>query len=113
MTRKQLLPPELLEKIPVLFSQDNIKSKDKIIRVKYFLANFTWLVTECNVKEKDVLFYGYVINHSDPDCSEWGCFTLSELMRAKFLGCLGVERDLYFNPCTFGEYMENLEADKT
>jgi hypothetical protein len=107
MTRKQLLPPELLDSIPALYSTEKTPLRKKVIKVKYFLANFTWLVAECEVREDgDVLFFGYVKNHSDPDCSEWGYFTLSQLMEIKIFGVLGVERDLYFNECTFKEYME-------
>ena len=106
MTREELLPRELLEQIPALYSTEGISTDEKIIRVKYFLAGFTWLAIECEVQaDNNVLFYGYVINHSDPSCSEWGCFTLNDLMGVKIFGCLGVERDLYLKECTFGEYM--------
>ena len=108
MTREQLLPQELLEQIPVLYSNEKIKTDSIIIIVKYFLASFTWLVTECEVQEDDVLFYGYVINHGDPDCSEWGYFTLNQLLEVRLHGYFEVERDLYFKQCTFGEYMMNL-----
>lgn len=107
MNREELLPQELLEQIPALYSNEKIKLDKKIIKVKYFLASFTWLVTECEVQEDgDVLFFGYVINHSDPDCSEWGYWTLNQLLEVKLYGCLGVERDLYFKECTFGDYMK-------
>jgi hypothetical protein len=104
MTRQELLPPELLKQIPELYSGEDTPLKEKIIKVKYFLANFTWLVTECEVREDgDVLFFGYIQNDAYPDGSEWGYFTLNQLMEVKVL--CGVERDLYFDNCTFGEYM--------
>jgi hypothetical protein len=110
MTRKELLPQELLEQIPALYSTENVPANEKTIKVKFFLANFTWLVTECEVQpeDNDVLFFGFVINHSDPDLSEWGYFTLSQLLEVKVFGCLGIERDLYFNECMFKSYMEGL-----
>ena len=107
MTREQLLPQELLKQIPKLYSNENAEEDKIIVKTKYFLASFTWLVTECEVQEDgDVLFYGYVINHGDPECSEWGYFTLHELMEVRLHGYFEVERDLYFHECSFGEYME-------
>lgn len=106
MTKEELLPQELMEKIPPLYSNEEMLADEMIIRVKYFFAGFTWLVVECEVQDDgDVLFYGYVINHGNTRCSEWGYFTLSQLVEIKLLGCLGVERDLYFKECAFGEYM--------
>ena len=111
MTREQLLPQELLVQIPALDSDEDTTTNEIVIKVKYFLAGFTWLATECEEQEDgDVLFFGYVINHSQPDFSEWGYFTLNELMKIKLFGCLGVERDLFFKECTFGEYMAREDA---
>jgi hypothetical protein len=70
VSREELLPQKLLEQIPPLYFNEKIPLKKKLIKVKFFLANFTWLVTECEVSEDDVRFFGYVINHSDPDLSE-------------------------------------------
>ena len=108
MNRNQLLPPELLQQIPALYYNEGNPADKTIIKVKYFLSSFTWLVTECKIQENDVLFYGYVINHSYPDCSEWCYFTLNQLMGVRLFGCLGVERDLYFKECTFGAYMKRI-----
>jgi hypothetical protein len=108
MTKEELLPKEILEQIPPLYSNEETPTDQMIIRVKYFIAPFTWLVTECEVQDDgDVLFFGYVINHNDNFCSEWGYFTLNQLMEIKLYGAVGVERDLYFTKCTFGEYMKD------
>ena len=101
MTKEELLPLELLEQIPALYCDEETSSDGMIIKVKYFIANFTWLVMKCEKQKDDVLFYGFVINSSNPDFSEWGYFTLNELMEIKLLGVLGVERDLHFKECTF------------
>ena len=104
MTRDELLPKELLEKIPLLYSTEDIPLNDTLIKLKYFLSSFTWLVAECEVQEdNDVLFFGYVFNHADPDCSEWGYFTLGQLMEIRLFESLGVERDLWFKECKFSE----------
>ena len=106
MTREELLPNELLERIPPLLSNAETPTDEIIIYVKYFLASFTWLVAECEVIDNDVRFYGYTINTNELHFSEWGSFTLNQLMEIKLYGVLGVERDLYFEECTFSEYME-------
>jgi hypothetical protein len=105
MTKEELLPKELLEQIPPLYSNEETPTGKTIIRVKYFLASFTWLVTECEQDDNDVLFYGFVINDADPACSEWGHFTLNQLMEIKLVDALGVEWDLYFTKCAYVEYM--------
>ena len=110
MTREELFPEELPEQLPLLYSNEETPADKMIIRIKYFIASFTWLVVECEVQDdNDVLFYGYVINHADPSCSEWGYFTLNQLMEIKLFGCLGVERDLHFTKCAFGEYMKEMK----
>ena len=111
MTREDLLPQELMKRIPALDSDEESTTDEIIVRVKYFMGNFTWLVAKCEPQGDDVLFYGYVINHNDPIFSEWGCFTLKELMGITVFGSLGVERDLYFDECTFGEYMKGEGED--
>ena len=106
MTREELLPQALLDQIPPLYSNENTPTDKLIIRVKYFLASFTWLVTECEVQEDgDVMFFGYVVNDADRSLSEWGYFTLGQLMEIRLFGALGVERDIWFEKCTFGEYL--------
>ena len=109
MNKKELLPYELMKQIPALYSGEAIPANEKIIKVKYFIGSFTWLVAECETDGDDVLFFGYVINHGAPDCSEWGYFTLNQLAEIKVFGFIEVERDLYFKECTFGKYMEELE----
>jgi hypothetical protein len=107
MTKEELLPAEEVRaEIPSIDSDGEASADEIIIKVKYFLASFTWLVAKCEaLDDGDVLFYGFVINAATPDFSEWGNFTLSELMGVKLFGALGVERDLWFKECTFGEYM--------
>ena len=107
MTREELLPQELLEQIPALDSDEETTANEIIIKVKYFLSNFTWLVAKCETRGDDVRFYGYVINHSNPHFSEWGFFKLSELMKLNIENAIWVERDIFFKECTFGEYKIN------
>ena len=93
----------MLATIPALYSQEEVEISEKMVYVKFFLFNFTWYVTECEVQENDVLFFGYVKNDAAPDCSEWGYFILSELENLLIRGVFKVERDLYFSPTKFAE----------
>ena len=106
MTREKLLPQELLEQIPPLYFNEGTPADETIIRAKYFIDIFTWLAAECETRGDDVLFYGYVVNAAEPHLSEWGYFTLKQLMEIRLRGGIGVERDLSFKKCAFGEYMK-------
>jgi hypothetical protein len=75
--------------------------------VKFFSGGRTWFATEFDPAEG--LFYGYCVNHSMPDCSEFGYFAAEELSArqvpqiermdvARFRMIPVVERDLHFAP---------------
>lgn len=99
----KLVTKEILNKIPELYSTEGIDFDDKVIQTKFFLFNFTWYVAEAEVQEDNILFFGYVRNDADPDCSEWGYFTLKQLEEVVIKGVFKVERDLYFSPMKFSE----------
>ncbi len=70
----QLLPDELREQIPKLYSQEKVKTQDKMVYAKYFFpaADWTWFVTEGEQEDSDFVFLGFVIGFEE----EWGYFTL-------------------------------------
>ena len=43
-----LLPKEIEEKLPPLYSTENIATKDKIVKIKFFTpdSNWSWYVVE-------------------------------------------------------------------
>jgi hypothetical protein len=90
----ELLPAELRQSLPPLYSQE--KRDDPIVHIKFFTpdSNWTWYVTEGSADEDDFRFFGYVVGLE----SEWGYFLLSELAAARGPLDLPVERDLYFKP---------------
>lgn len=103
----KLITKEILNTIPALYSQEEIELPEKMVYAKFFLFNFTWYVTECQIEEDgDILFFGYVKNDSDNYCSEWGYFVLSELESLQIKGIFKVERDLYFKPTKFSELVK-------
>ena len=87
----ELLPPELRERLPKLYSQD--ETPDPIVHLKFFFpaADWTWFVTEGEAEGDDFTFFGYVIGFA----SEWGYFSLRELEEIN-IHHLTVERDLDF-----------------
>ena len=102
---------KLLEKYP-LHSQDEKDFHEQEILVKFFLPStgWEWYVSEAEKEENgDYLFFGYVVGME----SEWGYFRLSEIegpfnLRMNINGQevrvpVSTERDLYFDPCLFGE----------
>jgi hypothetical protein len=101
----KLLTKAIEKTIPDLYSTEEIEENNKLIVCKYFAlgTGWTWYVTEGRRQENgEYLFYGLVCGHE----REWGYFTLSELLKVKFHGIPGIERDLYFTPVTVGECRE-------
>jgi len=90
----KLLTKEILRKLPVLYSQENID--DPMVWVKFFTpdANWTWYGMEFDGKD---IFFGYVVGLE----KELGYFSLSELKKIRGTFKLPVERDLYFTPTRF------------
>lgn len=88
----QLLPPELRQRLPPLYSQE--AEAEPIVYAKFFLpgTNFTWYVTEGSEKEGDFLFFGFVVGQD----AEFGYFLLSELESVSTKLGSRVERDLHF-----------------
>lgn len=102
----KLLPREIRDKLPALYSQDG-KGPKAVVHVKFFTpdAQWTWYATEGeSVKddsgaEIDFQFFGLV----DGLEKEIGYFMLSELEQVRGKMGLPVERDLYWQPKTLQE----------
>jgi hypothetical protein len=97
----KLLPKELREQLPPLYSQDG-KGGKAVVYAKYFTpsSNWTWhclegepVLSESGA-EIDFKFFGLVFGHE----REYGYFLLSELEEATGPMNLPIERDLYFTP---------------
>jgi hypothetical protein len=102
----KLLPKEIREKLPTLYSQEN-KGGKAIVYVKFFTpdSNWTWWATEGEPvldesgKEVDFRFFGLVDGHE----KELGYFVLSELEEVQGPMGLPIERDLFWQPKTLEE----------
>jgi hypothetical protein len=102
----KLLPQEIREILPPLYSQDG-KGGKAVVYVKYFTpsSNWTWYATEGepvldeSQNEVDYKFFGLVFGHE----REFGYFLLSELEEVRGPMGLPIERDLWFKPKTLQE----------
>jgi hypothetical protein len=100
----KLLPKEIREQLPPLYSQDG-KGGKAVVYVKYFLGSWTWWATEGTPilddaqNEIDFQFFGLVEGFE----KELGYFNLSELEQVRGPLGLPIERDLHFQPKTLGE----------
>lgn len=95
MRKHKLMPKELANKIPKLYSQDGVK--DKMVYAKFFspYSQYTLWVTEFDGEDQ---LFGYVTGTGS---NEWGYASLSELASANRNGLPLIERDKYFKPKRF------------
>lgn len=98
----ELIPYDLGETIPELYATDG-QGDDAIVHVKLFTpwTSWTWYVIEYDGKD---LCFGLV----DGFESELGYFLISELEKLAGPAGLRVERDIYFEPITYGELRKQL-----
>jgi hypothetical protein len=90
---RTLLPPEIAERLPPLYSQEE-QGDHAIAHVKFFTpwTNWTWYASEYDPAER--LCFGVVVGHE----RELGYFALAELEAIRGPGGLTIERDLYWRP---------------
>jgi len=98
----KLLTKELIKQFEKIGNQENVK--DPVVVAKFFnpTGAGTWYATEYYPQTQE--FFGFVSIFGDHN-DEWGYFSLSELesYRGKF--GLGIERDLFFEPCPISQVM--------
>ena len=91
MTKEQLLPQDILNRLPVLGATS--EETDPIAQVKFFFPDFGWTWYGIEYDGTDC-FWGFVVGFE----REFGNFTLSELMSNRGKLGLPIERDLWFEP---------------
>jgi hypothetical protein len=92
-----LMTPELRSAIRLfpLGSQERLRDDARVL-VKYFFPSgrYTFIATEAEEQDDDVLFFGFCVSPFGADCDEWGYTCLSELQSVRVRG-LTMERDLH------------------
>ena len=108
----KLLTKEVVSRLPKLYATDNIKFNDKVLQVKFFTpdGDHTWYGVEYDGNDT---FFGLVVNSATGNEGEWGYFSKSELKSIRGRLCLPVERDMYFDPMTYGQLVgsNNMNSD--
>ena len=92
----ELLPKELREQLPPLYSQEH--EADPLVICKFFTpdSQWTWYCLEFDGED---LFFGWVVGFEQ----ELGYFRLSELTQARGPLGLPIERDVHFSPTRLSE----------
>lgn len=101
----KLMTQEVIKNLPGLYSQENKKSEDVKIAVKFFTpwSKWTWFISEGEKQDDgDWLFFGMVHGME----KELGYFSLSELESIKGPFGLKIERDMYYGNHKMSEVME-------
>jgi hypothetical protein len=95
----EALTAEDLANLPGLYSTEEQPLEDHLLWVKFFDPTGSWTWYAAEYDPTDRLFFGYVEGFD----GEWGYFSLDELLSVAGPLGLGIERDLHFVPCRFGE----------
>lgn len=96
----KLLTKELIKQFEKVGIQEG--TSDPLVIAKFFnpTGAGSWYATEYHPKSQE--FFGFVSIFGDHN-DEWGYFSLVELESYKGRFGLGIERDLYFEPCRFSK----------
>lgn len=94
----ELLTQTLKNLIPEIGSSEDTRIPEKKIYAKFFCPwnNWKWFVTEYDPKTNDC--FGFVMGFEN----EWGYFNVDELKQVRGMFGMKIERDLHFEPRTFG-----------
>lgn len=97
LRRHKLLPAEIRQRLPPLYSQEN-QGDAAIVHVKFFspYSGWAWYATEFDGEDT---FFGLVRGHEE----ELGYFSYNELVNANKNGLPLVERDTSWGPMPLGE----------
>ncbi|MEM9773145.1 MAG: DUF2958 domain-containing protein [Chloroflexota bacterium] len=100
----KMIPQDL--PIPKLYGTEDQKDYEKLVWVKLFTprSNWTWWITEYNPHTQ--IAFGLV----DGFEREWGYISIQEIDEMNAAFC-SVERDLHFNPITYGELVSKESGD--
>jgi hypothetical protein len=94
-----LLTNEIKKALPKIYATESVALEDKIVLAKFFnpCGRGTWYAVEGEERDGDFIFFGCV----DLFETEWGYFSLSELVELSLPRGLKIERDLSFETTAF------------
>ena len=83
-----------LQKLPALYSTEEIPLGDKIIHMHFFIGNCDWYIAE--YEPNDRLFFGYALLGDDYQNAEWGYISFDELRTVRTPRGFEIDRDLHW-----------------
>jgi len=94
----ELMNKEIQQDLPKLYDTENIRTENKILKVRYFAmySNWEWYLVEYNKDTK--IAFGYVIGQE----KEWGYFSIEEFQQMND-DALAIIRDENFKEIKFGD----------
>lgn len=100
----KLLTKEVTNKLPKLYSTENVPLSEKEVVCKFFnpCGAGTWYVIEGQEEDGDFIFFGLVDLHE----KEFGYFSLNELLAIKLPFGLRIERDIHFSAKKVSSYWD-------
>lgn len=105
---------EGLDKLPALYSTEDIDAPDKTVLAHYFVGGCDWWIVEFDQETHQA--FGYAILNNDTQNSEWGYADLIALEGLVINGHMVVERDYHWTPTTFRECIRvrglDIDVDK-
>lgn len=102
----KLLTKEIINKLPKLYSTENIPLSEKEVVCKFFnpCGVGTWYVIEGQQEDGDFIFFGLVDLHE----KEFGYFSLNELLSIKLPFGLKIERDIQYSAKKVSRYLDEV-----
>ncbi|MBD3204119.1 DUF2958 domain-containing protein [Candidatus Woesearchaeota archaeon] len=97
-----------LKNIPKLYETDNIKLRDKIIHLHFFIGGCDWYIAEYDQERN--LFFGFTILNGDTNNAEWGYISFEELKKIK-VGFVEIDRDIHWKPKPASEIKNIVTAE--
>ena len=94
----KLITKDVVNRLPVLYSQEEVK--DPMVICKFFYPDFSWTWYAIEYDGEDQ-FFGLV----DGFEKELGYFSLMELLSNRGKLGMPIERDRFFKPCRLSELM--------
>jgi len=91
--------------LPTLDTTDSTPFAEKTVHARLFALGSaaTWLICECDPKEKIAFGYCDLFGQGAAGGAEWGYVSIEELESLKFMGIPRVEVDAHFTPRRFAE----------
>jgi len=108
---------DTLNSMPKTYELEDVKIKP--VGLKLFGPNFTYYIVEADkgceedeFQNEHTQCFGYVVNESDSNCSEWGYINTPEILGSTTAQGFGFEQDLHFDDMFIKQNGDLIHKDK-